>query len=180
MQSIFRQALVVCNWSLLLTSSAFGQVLAEEFRLTDALVCKSVKGLRDYERLDPPELTTYDKLIVYTEPSGYATRMVDRQRKAAFIQNAVLRAKGLKKPIFERKELYRFEPEVKADGDLFYLSASIGFKNLPPGEYTLELETVDLASSPEQKVAQTIQFRIIPATNDQEHGAGKQALKRKK
>lgn len=145
----------------------FGQDVPEEFRVSEPVVCKSVKGLRDFVRLDPPELTTFDKLNVYAEPSGFSTHMVDGQRKAKFVQNAKVRAKGTKKILFERRELYRFEPEVTTNREEFYLMASIGFKNFPPGDYTLELETIDQAAKPEQKKVQMIEFRIISPERDE-------------
>lgn len=157
----FRQLIVVGCCGLALSGDLLGQEVSQEFRLSDPAVCKSVKGLRDFVRLDPPELTTFDKLNVYIEPSGFATHVVDGLRKAKFVQNAKVRAKGMKKILFERRELYRFEPEVKSSLDEFYLMASIGFKNFPPGDYTLELETIDQAAMPEQKKVQMIEFRII-------------------
>jgi hypothetical protein len=148
---------------------AFGQMPAEsfapqepdEFKVSVPVVCKTVKGHNDFVRLDPPELTTYDKLIVYVEPTGYSTRLVDGKRKAAFVQNGKVRAAGSKKVIFERNELLRFEPEVSGPGATFYLAATVGFKSMPPGDYVLELETVDEAAEPFRKTAQLVPFTIV-------------------
>lgn len=134
----------------------------QEFRVTDPIVCKAIRGLGQYERLDPPELTVYDKLLVYVEPSGFATRSMDGVAKGLLVQNGKVRAKGSKTVIFERQELLKVEPEIKVGRELFYLSATVGFKNLKPGEYTLDLETVDKAASPERKIMHVIDFRITP------------------
>jgi hypothetical protein len=141
----------------------------EGFRVSEPIVCKSVEGLRNYVRRDPPELTTFDKLVVYVEPSGFETRMVEGKRKAHFVQNGKVRPAGSKKFFFERSELTKFEPEVFGPGATFYLAASVGFKNVPPGEYVLELETVDLAAEPDRKVTQIVPFRIVKG---QEEAAG--------
>ena len=178
-RSVYRLILVgFCGFAIPL--GFMGQVVAQEFRLSEPAVCKSVKGLRDFVRLDPPELTTFDKLNVYVEPSGFATQMIDGLRKAKFVQNAKVRAKGMKKVLFERRELYKFEPEVKSDLEEFYLMASIGFKNFPPGEYTLELETIDQAAMPEQKQIQTIEFRIISPQTDHSEKQPKSVTKNRK
>jgi|GEM_PF-3993659 len=137
-----------------------------EFRVSEPIVCKSVEGLKKYVRRDPPELTTYDKLVVYVEPAGFETRMVEGKRKAQFLQNGKVRAAGSKKFIFERAELTKFEPEVFGPGAAFYLAASVGFKNVPPGEYVLELETIDQAAEPDRKVTQIVPFRIVKGTEE--------------
>lgn len=138
----------------------------DDFRVSDPIVCKSVEGLRNYVRRDPPELTTYDKLVVYVEPSGFETRMVEGKRKAHFVQNAKVRPAGSKKYFYERTELTKFEPEVFGPGATFYLAASVGFKNVQPGEYVLELETIDLAAEPDRKVTQIVPFRIVKGTEE--------------
>jgi hypothetical protein len=132
-----------------------------DFDVSKPIVCKTVTGLRNFEKRDPPELTTFDKLIVYVEPTGYSTRLVDGKRKALLVQNGRVRAAGSKKVIFEREELLRFEPEVPPAGFNAYLAATIGFKSLQPGDYVLELETVDGAASPERKFQQIVEFRIV-------------------
>jgi len=178
-RSVYRLILIgCCGFAMPLGS--MGQGVAQEFRLSEPAVCKSVKGLRDFVRLDPPELTTFDKLNIYVEPSGFTTQMIDGLRKAKFVQNAKVRAKGMKKVLFERRELYKFEPEVKSDFEEFYLMASIGFKNFPPGEYTLELETIDQAAMPEQKKIQTIEFRIISPHMDHSEKHSKSVTKHRK
>ena len=133
----------------------------QEFKVTEPVVCKTIKGLGQFERLEPPELTVYDKLLIYVEPSGFATQGLDGTRKGLLVQNGKVRAKGSKTVIFERQELLKVEPEIKNGRELFYLSATVGFKNLRPGEYVLDLETVDKLASPERKVQHLIDFRII-------------------
>lgn len=140
----------------------------DDFRVSEPVVCKSVEGLKKYVRRDPPELTTYDKLIIYVEPTGFATRTVEGKRKATFVQNGKVRASGSKKVVIERSELLRFEPEVFGPGATFYLAATVGFKNMPPGDYVLELETVDEAAEPDRKVSQTVPFKIVKAEGDDE------------
>lgn len=154
--------------SLLASICAIASIDAAEddFRVSEPVVCKSVEGLKKYVRRDPPELTTYDKLIVYVEPAGYVTRTVDGKRKAGFVQNGRVRATGSKKVVIERAELLRFEPEVFGPGATFYLAATVGFKSMPPGDYVLELETVDEAAEPDRKVSQTVPFKIVKADGD--------------
>jgi hypothetical protein len=133
----------------------------DSFRVSEPIVCKSVDGLGKYVRRDPPELTTFDKLIVYVEPKGFGTRTIEGKTKASFIQNGKVRPAGSKKVVIERAELLRFEPEVLGPGAQFYLSATVGFKNMPPGEYVLELETVDHAPEADRKVMHSVPFRIV-------------------
>lgn len=132
-----------------------------EFKLSPAVVCKSVKGFRDYVELKPPELTTFDKLLIYVEPSGFALKADGDKKKANLVQNARVRAKGSKKYFFERNELFKYEPELTTGRESIFLAASIGFKNVTPGEYVLELETIDKSATPEQKILQQIEFVII-------------------
>lgn len=159
--------IIACVFAIVLASSE-PATFAEEFRVSDPIVCRSVEGLKKYVRRDPPELTTYDKLVVYLEPTGFATRIVDGKRKATFVQNGRVRATGSKKVVIERSELLRFEPEVFGPGATFYLAATVGFKNMPPGDYVLELETVDEAAEPDRKVSQTVPFRIVKAEGDEQ------------
>lgn len=150
-----------------------------DFKVSEPITCKSVKGFRNYEQLDPPELTTFDKLLVYVEVSGFATFDDENQRKARLIQNGKVRAKGSKSVIFERKELLSFEPVSKTGRETFYFASTIGFTDFTPGEYVLELETVDKAALPERKVTQSIEFRIIPSPDDAPGSDRKKSPKRK-
>lgn len=133
----------------------------EEFRLSEPVVCKTINGFRDYVKLEPPELTTFDKLLVYVEPQGFSTKPDDEKLRAELVQGAKLRAKGSKKIIFEREELFKYDPVIESSGQQIYLGATIGFKNLKPGEYLLDLTTIDRAAKPEKRAVQTIEFRII-------------------
>lgn len=150
-----------------------------DLKVSEPITCKSVKGFRNYERLDPPELTTFDKLLVYIEVSGFATFTDENQQKARLVQNGKVRAKGSKTVIFERKELLRFEPVSKTGRETFYLSSTVGFTDFSPGEYVLELETVDNAASPERKVIHSIEFRIIPSPDEAQETTRKASPKRK-
>lgn len=129
--------------------------------MTEPVVCRSVKGFRDYVKLEPPSLTTFDKLQVYVEPYGYSTKPEGEKLRAELVQGVKLRAKGAKKLIFEREELFKYDPVIDSSGQQIYLAASIGFKNLLPGPYLLELETMDKAAKPEKKVLQIIEFQIV-------------------
>lgn len=140
---------------------ADNSVQSEEFRLSEPVVCRTINGFRDYVKLEPAELTTFDKLLVYVEPQGFATRPDAEKIRAELIQGARLRAKGSKKPIFEREELFKYDPVIESSGQQIYLGATIGFKNLKPGLYQLDLTTTDRAAQPEKRAVQTIEFRII-------------------
>lgn len=147
--------------ALVLAANGAGGTNEGEFKLSQPVVCKSVKGFRDYVELKPPELTTFDKLLIYVEPAGFALKADGEKKKANLVQNARVRAKGTKKYFFERDELFKYEPELMTGRESIFLAASIGFKNVKPGEYVLELETIDKAASPEQKIVQQIEFVII-------------------
>lgn len=149
---------VLCCFSIVLPVH---KLPAEEFRLSEPVVCSSVKGFRDYVKLEPAELTTFDKLQVYVEPYGYSTKTEGEKLRAELVQGVKLRAKGAKKLIFEREELFRYDPVIDSSGQQIYLAATIGFKNLSPGPYLLELETMDKATKPERKVLQIIEFQIV-------------------
>jgi len=151
----------VCWFATVNSANSETRMEEGEFKLSQPVVCKSVKGFRDYVELKPPELTTFDKLLVYVEPSGFALKADGEKKKANLVQNARVRAKGSKKYFFERNELFKYEPELTTGRESIFLAASIGFKNVKPGEYVLELETIDKSVSPEQKIVQQIEFVII-------------------
>lgn len=152
--------LKVISSSIIVLSIA--SIEADEFHLTEPVVCRSIKGFRDYEVLEPRELTTYDKLLIYLEPSGFSLKNKEEKLFIDLRQGAILHAKGSKKRIFEKEELFQYNPEVDSPYQQIYLAATIGFKNLIPGEYVLELWTVDKLAKPEKKEIQIIEFRIIP------------------
>ena len=158
---------LIAIWATCVAVRVQAQDVAE-FRVSEPIVCKSIKGFRNYERLDPPELTVYDKLLIYVEPTGFETKSQADVKKGQLVQNGKVRAKGSKTVIFERQELLKVEPELKIGHELYYLSATVGFKNLKPGEYSLDLETVDKLAQPERKISQTIDFRIIPGSDPAE------------
>ncbi len=132
-----------------------------ELKLSDPVACKSVKGFRDYIELKPTELTTFDKLMIYVEPTGFSTKTEGDKKKAHLVQNARVRAKGAKPLIFDRNELFSYEPALSTGRENLFLAASIGFKNLKPGKYVLELDTIDKLARPEMKITQIIEFAII-------------------
>lgn len=150
---------------ILLFVTLLGTASPAEDRLgaSEPVVCRKVVGFRDYEVLDPAELTKDEKLIIYLEPSGYA---VERDAKtdefhAYLIQDAKLRRKGSEKPIQEEKGFLEYKPRSKEPLGTLYLSSSFSLKDLGPGEYELDLIFRDGLDDSKEPYEQTVAFRVI-------------------
>jgi len=73
---------------------------AEELKLSKPVVCKSIKGFRDYVELNPPELTTFDKLLIYVEPTGFALIEGGEKKEDASHSGWACAGEGLEKSDF--------------------------------------------------------------------------------
>lgn len=131
---------------------------------TDPLVCKQVRGFRDYDKRDPPELTSDEKLLIYFEPLHYTIGRTESGEKyrAHLVVDAILRRKGQKKPLLAEDRIIDYKPESTDPPTSLYLSATIALKGLSPGEYEVELLLKDGLASARMPVRKTIPFKIIP------------------
>lgn len=132
---------------------------------SEPVACRKVVGFRDYEELDPRELTSDEKLVVYYEPTGYAERR-DRETgeyHAHLIQDARIRRKGSDRALKEEKGFLEYEPRSKQPLGTLYLSSSLSLKGLRPGEYEVDLILRDGLDDSKEPHEVTVGFRVIEA-----------------
>ena len=130
---------------------------------TEPVVCAKVVGFRDYEVLDPPELTADEKLTVYYEPTGFTVRRDPKtlEYSAHISEDALVRKKGSTKAIFDLKKMVEYEPRTKEPIGTTYISSVVSLKGLNPGEYELDLILRDELDLDKKPIEQTIGFTVI-------------------
>lgn len=139
--------------------------------MSRAVVCRSIDGYEQFEPLDPPVLTSDEKLLVYYRPLHY--RIVQRKQDYVvhFSQDGAIRRKGRPVVLRSKKRLLDIESTSRESPDLVYLRNAVSLKGLSPGFYEYVVTLRD-ENAPGSQVKQTVGFRIAPAAAKAEGGGG--------
>jgi hypothetical protein len=168
--------LVVCfrlipcpGWSLALASASQDSAArptepTTRLRMSPGIVCKSIDGYENYERLPGAAQTSDEKLLVYVRPLGFETELVDGEYQAHLVPDIQIRKRGEKAILRQKKKAFEYKPRSRERPRLIYLKNVISLKDLPPGEYDLNIILHDeVAKGP--PATQVVRFRIIPAAD---------------
>lgn len=148
----------------LLASICFGPPIDSEpnpLRMSKALACKSVAGFESYVELPDAALTADDKLLVYYEPSGFATRPDRDEHIARFSQRGKIRRKGTTAVVWSKPDLLDYTARGASPPARVYLMNAIALKGLKPGDYELEIQLKDEVGL--ISATQTLAFKIVAA-----------------
>jgi hypothetical protein len=136
----------------------------ETLSMSKAVVCASdsIKGYENYQELPGAALTSDEKLHVYYRPLGYQTSYTDGFYEAHFTQDAEIHRRGEKAVLRQKKRLLEYHPKVRQPPAQVFLRNEISLKDLPPGDYDLNIILYDeiAKGSP---ATQLVQFKVIPA-----------------
>ena len=128
-----------------------------------AVVCKVIRGYGDFDPLPDASLTRDEKLLVYSEPTGY-TIQPDKDKKgfkAHLTSDGRVRKKGRKEILFERKTLLDFTFNHPTPHMVICLRTNVAIKSLGPGEYELDLIVKD-ALAVDRSTTRTVAFTVLP------------------
>jgi hypothetical protein len=139
-----------------------GEDSSDALRMTPAVVCESVAGFRDYVTKDVQVVTRDDKLILYFEPTGFATEKVGRAHRVHLTEDVRLRKHGERKVLWQKDDLLTYEPKAKTPPTALYCSNTIAVKGCEPGEYDLELILHDRIAKG-APARQIVRFRVKPS-----------------
>jgi hypothetical protein len=136
----------------------------ETLSMSKGVVCASdsIKGYENYQELPGAALTREEKLHVYYRPLGYQTSYNDGFYEAHFIQDAEIRRRGEKTVLRQKKKLLEYHPRGRERPALIYLRNAISLKELPPGDYDLNIILYDEIAKG-APATQIVPFKIIPA-----------------
>jgi hypothetical protein len=159
--------------------SAWGQSGGREtpkrtrFRMTEAIVCRSIEGYEDYEPLPGAAMTADEKLLIYYRPINYRSDLVKGYYQAHFTQDGEIRKKGAKTAIRQKLKVLDYTtPKMEQPPQLIYLRNTISLKGLEPGEYDFVIILRDeVGKGPPAR--QVVRFRVIPASGPQNPEAEK-------
>ena len=132
-------------------------------RMETAVVCKEIRGFGDYDPLPGASLTRDEKLLVYSEPTGY-TIQPDKDKKsfkAHLTSDGRVRKKGRKEILFERKTLLDFTFNSSTPQMVLCLRTNVAIKSLGPGDYELDLVVKD-ALAVDRFTSRTVAFTVLP------------------
>jgi hypothetical protein len=132
---------------------------AKRLEMTPGVVCRVVKGYRDYEARPAARLTADEKLIVYYEPTGFATTQAGHQHRAHLIQDAMVREAGKKSARWKKAKIVEYEGRSQRAEMLIYLMNTIAIKDLGPGAYELVITLKDQISG--ETAEQVVEFQVI-------------------
>jgi len=140
---------------------------ATSLRMSPGVVCRSIDGYEQYERLPGAAQTSDEKLLVYLRPLGYMTEPVDGEYQAHLVPDFQIRKRGEKAILREKKKAFEYKPKTRERPRLIYLKNVISLKGLPPGDYDLTIILHDeLAKG--TPATQVVKFRIIPPIDPRE------------
>jgi hypothetical protein len=144
-------------------------------RMSEAIVCDTIKGYEDYEPLPGAALTSDEKLLVYYRPLNYRSSLNNGSYQAHFTQDYQLRKRGVKKFFWQKLKILDYTtPKQDLPPSQIYLRNTISLKGLEPGEYDLIIILHD-ENNEGRTATQVVKFRIIPADDPQKKEKAKEA-----
>ncbi|WP_165249840.1 hypothetical protein [Paludisphaera soli] len=125
------------------------------------VVCRTIGGFEDYEKLPNASQTSDEKLLVYYRPRGYEVAPKGDRFAARFTQDGQVRAKGKKKVLLRKAKLLDYEAVADRPPREVYLQNTFSLKGLPPGEY--EYDVILRDENARTSATATVEFRVVPA-----------------
>lgn len=131
-------------------------------RMSRAVVCTSIDGYEKYKPLVGSAQTSDEKLLVYYRPLRYKTDLVDGYYRAHLVQDNVLRRRGKKEVLRQKKKVVDYEPKSKEPLGPIFIKSTISLKGLDPGEYELTIVLYDVMDKGAPPSRQVVSFKVIP------------------
>ncbi len=132
-------------------------------RMSEAIVCDTIKGYEDFEPLPGAALTSDEKLLIYYRPSNYRSTLEKGSYQAHLTQDAQVRKRGSKKIIWQKLKMLDYTtPKQDLPPTNIYLRNTISLKGLEPGDYDLIIILHDEINEG-RTATQVVKFRVIPA-----------------
>lgn len=136
--------------------------------MTDPVICLIVRGFRDLEPFDEPtpSLSRDEKLQIYYEPFNYliARGPDDGPYHAHLVQDVRIRKAGNTRPLYSEKGVIDYSPRSDDPPTSTYLHTTLSLKEIPPGDYEVDVILHDrLADTPAEAV-RTLPFRVVNPT----------------
>lgn len=134
-------------------------------RMSRAVICTDIDGYEKYKPLAGAAQTSEEKLLVYYRPLRYTIDYVDGYYRAHLIQDNVLRRRGRKEVLRQKKKVVDYEPKSKEGLGPIYIKSTVSLKGLTPGEYNLTIILYDALDPSAPPSRQVVPFRVIPPHN---------------
>jgi hypothetical protein len=133
-----------------------------KLKMTEAIACSKVDGYEQYEPLEDATLTADEKLFVYYKPLNYHVERKGNLYRAYLTQDARIRPHGKKTVLRRKDDLMKYEVKEKSEPTNLFISNFISLKDLPPGDYDLDIILHDRVGD-EANATQVLPFRIKAA-----------------
>jgi hypothetical protein len=132
------------------------------FRMSTAVVCKSIDGFESYKKLPGAALTSDEKLLIYYRPLGFKSPIVDGKYEVHFVQDGQIRKRGEKKVLREKLKMLDSSYKGEFPQETLFLRNTVSLKGLAPGDYDFTIILRDeISKGP--AVTQVVRFRIVAA-----------------
>jgi hypothetical protein len=142
-------------------STAKSADVKTSLRMTPGIICRSIDGYENYEPLPDAAQTSEEKLLVYFQPLGYQTELVDGLYQAHLVPDFQIRKRGAKAVLRQKLKIFEFKPRSAQPPSSLYIKGIVSLKELPSGDYDLVVILHDeIAKGP--PATQVVKFRIIP------------------
>jgi hypothetical protein len=129
--------------------------------MSPAIVCATIDGYEQFERLPGAQLTSDDKLLVYYRPLRFRVEQKGDSYVAHLAQDGRVRRKGQKAVLFSKDKMVDHEAKYTQPFDRLYIRSIVSLKGLKPGEYEFDIVLHDeLAKG--APATQTVSFRVVP------------------
>src|SRR5262249_16560756 len=137
------------------------------------IVCKSIDGFEDYQRLPDAAQTSDEKLLVYIRTHGFQTETVEKGVEGHLTADGEVRKRGQKAILRKKRNMLDYRPRAPLTPERVYLKASVSLKGLAPGDYDLTIILHDEIAK-DTSVSQVIKFKIIPPKDPRKQPEGRQ------
>lgn len=133
-------------------------------RMTRAVICSTIDGYEKYKPLRGAAQTSEEKLLVYYRPLRYTVDYSEEDGiyHAHLIQDNVLRRRGNKEVLRQKKKVVDYEPKSKNPLGPIYIKSTVSLKGLTPGAYELTIVLYDALDPSAPPSRQVVPFKVIP------------------
>jgi hypothetical protein len=127
--------------------------------MTPAVVCSSVRGYEDYTRREDSVFTKDEKLVFYFQPQGFTIEEADGEYLTHIALDLRLRRKGARTAVWTGDDVLERRTKTKDLPGAAYFTAHVGLKEMPPGDYELDIILRDLLA-PGTQAKQVLPFQV--------------------
>jgi len=131
-----------------------------QFQMSKPVICRKIHGYGNFEVIPEARFTADDKIMIYSEPTGYRVEKTKDGFHALLSEDGRIRKKGTKDAIWKKEKMFEFDAMNKVPPSHLYMRTDISIKGIRPGEYELDITVHDLLDKSGKEMTRTVGFTV--------------------